>query len=332
MREAQDIGAVAAFAVERIQGLVLPFVEPFSRVGAVSLFCATLFALLAYRAQLTPSDRISVSDFRRFLFPASVYRHASALLDLKLFAANALLKPVKLLTVGLSAAGAAVGVAALLTALAGRSPVGLAATPWATASVGILLFLAFDFATYATHRLSHQIPALWAFHRVHHSAEVLTPLTLLRKHPIYDVFAVLMDVALVGPIQGVLLYLLGSDASVAGLAAMNAGFGAFAWLAGALRHSHVWLSFGPIGDRLVISPAMHQIHHSTDPRHFDRNFGEVLAVWDILFRTVFVPKERESLTFGLGEPQPHGTLLNAYLEPFAFAARRFARRGAERTA
>ena len=53
-----------------------------------------------------------------------------------------------------------------------------------------------------------------------------------------------------------------------------------------LRHSHVWITYGRIMERLLISPAQHQIHHSKNKVHFDRNFGVVLAIWDGMFGTL----------------------------------------------
>ncbi len=58
----------------------------------------------------------------------------------------------------------------------------------------------------------------------------------------------------------------------------------------------------------MLSPAHHQVHHSTDERHFDRNFGSTLAIWDRLFGTFYQPSEkREALRFGLDDDvAPHG--------------------------
>jgi len=95
---------------------------------------------------------------------------------------------------------------------------------------------------------------------------------------------------------------------------------------GALRHSHIWLDFGPVLDRILISPAQHQIHHSLAPKHHDCNYGLTLAVWDWMFGTLYVPQSREVLAFGVAdregnpEPQVHRSLKEAYLVPFTEAA------------
>lgn len=82
----------------------------------------------------------------------------------------------------------------------------------------------------------------------------------------------------------------------------------------ALHHSHVWLSYGPVLEHVFISPAQHQVHHSIDPRHHNRNFGNSLALWDWLFGTLYVIREREEITFGLtGEAEK--ALMTQHLGP-----------------
>ena len=55
-----------------------------------------------------------------------------------------------------------------------------------------------------------------------------------------------------------------------------------------LQHSHMWISFRGALGRIFISPAHHQVHHSTNPIHFNKNLGSCLAVWDWLFGTLHV--------------------------------------------
>jgi hypothetical protein len=64
----------------------------------------------------------------------------------------------------------------------------------------------------------------------------------------------------------------------------------------------MWIAFtGPAG-RILHSPAHHQLHHSVDPAHHDKNFGFALSVWDWAFGTLVVPsKAREPIAIGVGE-------------------------------
>jgi len=64
----------------------------------------------------------------------------------------------------------------------------------------------------------------------------------------------------------------------------------------------VWLSYGLSWGRWLISPAHHQLHHSCEERHFGRNRGFALALWDRLYGTLYVPGTRpETFRLGLGD-------------------------------
>jgi sterol desaturase/sphingolipid hydroxylase (fatty acid hydroxylase superfamily) len=89
-----------------------------------------------------------------------------------------------------------------------------------------------------------------------------------------------------------------------------------------LRHSHIWLSYGPILSWIFISPAQHQIHHSMERRHVDKNFGFTLAIWDAMFGCLYVPKERERFRFGVAgaDPEDFSSVARIYFLPFRKAA------------
>ena len=77
---------------------------------------------------------------------------------------------------------------------------------------------------------------------------------------------------------------------------------------------------------------LHQIHHSAEPRHRDKNLGGQLSVFDWLFGTIYVPQGREAYRWGLndrelGENNPHVRLRDFYFEPAAHAWRLLTRRG-----
>jgi sterol desaturase/sphingolipid hydroxylase (fatty acid hydroxylase superfamily) len=162
-------------------------------------------------------------------------------------------------------------------------------------------FVADDFTRYVVHRAMHAFPALWQIHQVHHSAEVLTPATVYRVHPVEVFLHQVRGRATLGLVCGVFAYVApgATWVEVLGVDVMT-----FAWCAlGAnLRHSQVWLSYGPSIERLVISPAQHQLHHSADRAHWDRNFGSAFAVWDALFGTLLRAGPRQRLRYGLEAP------------------------------
>ena len=234
-------------------------------------------------------------NFWHWLVPMRIYLHHSHLIDLQLF----------LITRGLAALGilGAVTVTTLMaTSIASLMPAPVL-QPGALSPIllAFVLWLPSDFANYWVHRLHHSWSVIWPFHAVHHSAEVLTPLTTYRQHPIGNLLAACAQSVIVGVIQGVLVGALSPEAQIAEIAGINACIVMANAALAALHHSHVWLSYGPVLEYLVISPAQHQIHHSKDPNHYNRNFGTSLAVWDWLFGTLYVIRGPESLEFGLDE-------------------------------
>lgn len=263
-----------------------------------------------------------------FLFPRAVYTHPSALVDYQLMVVNRVLGPASLLSGvllgSLSIAWVATWVQGALHGLAGSAPAGNPDGFFTAFVLVLVLTLARDFSTYVTHALHHRWPLLWEFHKVHHSAEVMTPATVYRKHPVYNIFSSLTDALLVGPVQGLVLFLFGALPDPLTLFGGNAIFGVFHLLGSNLRHSHIWFSFGPVVSRILISPAQHQIHHSKAPQHWNRNFGEAFALWDWLFGTLYVPGDPpERLEFGIAGPegQEHPTLWAAYWVPLRNCAR-----------
>ena len=88
-----------------------------------------------------------------------------------------------------------------------------------------------------------------------------------------------------------------------------------------LRHSHIWVSYPRWLSYILISPAQHQIHHSIDEKHWDRNMGLIFAFWDWVFGTLYVPDGYEKLEYGVkrDEPNPFNTVVEIYLKPFRMA-------------
>ncbi len=280
-------------------------------------------AWLVYRAQGHSGG------FWRWLCPREVYFSRSHWVDVQLFVVERL---TSLLSAGYKL-GVTVAVAAMvIDALGGRIAEGGSLPPLAVAA---LLLLASDFSTYWVHRVHHEHPTLWPFHAVHHSAEVLTPVTVYRKHPLYTLISGTVRGVLTGALQGLLLALFVDHLAPAQILGVNAFYLAFNALTANLRHTHVWLSFGPVLERLFISPAQHQVHHSSAVEHHNRNYGEVLAVWDWMFGTLYVPARREALTFGVSDgdgnriAQPHPTLTAALWAPLREAAATLRRRSPE---
>lgn len=199
-----------------------------------------------------------------------------------------------------SSAVLAGSVAGGLTAVFGRAGPATLPEVAVRSLVTVTLFLAYELGYWIDHYLSHRLPILWEFHKVHHSANVLTPLTVWRVHPIdslvfYNILAIVIGLA-----NGVVVYAVGAGRESYMIAGNNLLLVVFIHAYIHLQHSQLWIAFRGLAGRIFMSPAHHQIHHSMNPRHFNSNFGASLAVWDWLFRTLQIPaREPERLTFGV---------------------------------
>ncbi|MDB5691387.1 MAG: sterol desaturase [Alphaproteobacteria bacterium] len=148
-----------------------------------------------------------------------------------------------------------------------------------------------SFATYANHRLSHAVPLLWRVHRVHHADTHLDLSTGFRNHP--------LELAIIGPLLAAVTIAFGFDART--LVVYETVSVLFAlW-----THLNIRLS-----DRLerrlrwlIVTPAMHCVHHSSVKRETDSNYGDMVSLWDRLFGTcLFLPRDALVATrLGLGD-------------------------------
>jgi len=200
---------------------------------------------------------------------------------------------------------AAKGAAAFVGTLLGVGAVG--APEWPLLLLAALAaFVAGDFALYWTHRLFHAVPFLWRSHRLHHAPPVLTPLTAFRFWPWEQV--VHLSGNMIGQGLGLGLVAGLAGAEVPALTVLGVNIFMLAWgLAFAhLRHSPVPMPFPRMLSGWLISPHMHQLHHSLADQHRDRNFGTALAVWDRMFGTYVLPDKGERFRFGV-DTKGHGS-------------------------
>ena len=305
--------------LETLSDLYVSFFGASVAVAPEFLILSVLLAWIIYRF------RKQAGGFWKWLLPKEIYTHDSHWLDLKLFAVgrlaafSGLFGRISLLTV--TAYGTSQIFSDGLLSSASPSPIVLA----------LMLWIISDCATYWIHRIHHNQRLLWSLHAVHHSAQVMSPFTAYRQHPLGFFIIVPVHSVLVGIAQGLLIGPLASDIAIAEIAGVNA----FIVLANAamanFHHSHIWISFGPLLERVIISPAQHQIHHSDRPEHFNKNYGQTLALWDWMFGTLFVIRRKEDLTFGLGkaETQKMGDhrLAATLLHPFRSYFHRIRRSG-----
>ncbi len=285
--------------------------------------------ILGYLAHRLSGDR---TPFYKVLLAGEAWLSRSAINDYGIVVINPFVKFLALTWI-LTHFKVLIGAGfALIEAAGVTGKVTGADTVFISACLTLSLFLVDDFLRWALHFIEHRVPVLWEFHKVHHSAETLNFITAERFHPVEMLYLGTFFALGAALVNGTFILFFGDTLTVASVAGANVLFVAFNVIGGVLRHSPVWLSFGPRLERWQISPAMHQIHHSDDPRHYNRNLGGALAVWDRMFGTLYIPVEREEIRYGIGEEnREYRSLTALYFLPFVKAWRRLAGRdGAQR--
>lgn len=129
----------------------------------------------------------------------------------------------------------------------------------------------FDFLQWVNHWIRHKVRPFWHFHAIHHSQRELNTFTDLRIHSGDYVISETMA------FFPMLLF------GVPALAVMGVG-GVRMWYA-RFVHANIRANFGPLR-HVFVTPQYHRIHHSIEPRHQDKNFGNLLTVWDRMFGTM----------------------------------------------
>ena len=158
---------------------------------------------------------------------------------------------------------------------------------WSQVIIGVV---AAEFGLYWAHRLAHEWPPLWRFHAVHHSVAKLWIVNTGRFHFVDSIKSILIGMAI--------------------LLALGAPMEVLTWLSavtafiGILTHCNVEMRFGVLS-RIFNTPELHRWHHSRDLREGNKNYGENIMLWDILFGTWFnEPHRRPPADIGIGEYMP----------------------------
>lgn len=165
--------------------------------------------------------------------------------------------------------------------------------PWLQGSAlasFLVYFVLYDFAAYWLHRAQHKFSWWWALHSLHHSQRQVTVWSDDRNHIVDDLLVTLALVIFaqfvgVQPDDYVLILMVGR-------------------LIESWSHANIDMSFGRVGERLIVGPRFHRLHHaraSAEERHIhDHNFAPVFPIWDMLFGTaVYDGKHRPT---GVDDP------------------------------
>ncbi len=153
----------------------------------------------------------------------------------------------------------------------------------------IVSIIVLDFAIYLQHVLFHAVPALWRLHRMHHADQAIDVTTGLRFHPIEILLSMLIKLAVVAALGPPAVAVLIFEVVLNGMAMFN--------------HSNIRLpkNVDRVLRLFVVTPDMHRVHHSINPRETDSNFGFNLPWWDRLLGTYIAQPEKghDGMTIGI---------------------------------
>lgn len=313
------------------------------RIFALYLVSALILALPVYwllgrqsantiSKEATDQAPLNINqNFFGFVLAKRVWLAPSARLDYLMFVVNKLVKAAVVAPLLITIVPIAIGLSNGLESVFGKIEPVTQNTSIIIAVFTFLLFVADDFSRFLLHWLLHKVPFLWAFHKVHHSAKVLTPFTIYRSHPVENLLYAFRMTLSQGMVVGVCYYWFGPTLTMFDLLGANLFVFLFNLAGSNLRHSHIWLTWGDRVEGWLISPAQHQIHHSSDIEHFDSNLGSALAIWDRMAGSLIkassvkadiAATSGSTLPLGVhGEPNLHSNLWQIYTVPFTQAFR-----------
>ncbi len=274
-----------------------PWFDPGSRLYFMNLLVAMVVTLGFFL--FFQKKQIRVLFSRTYLKSSfnSYWLHPSALVDYKIYLINGFIKVFLFAPVlGASFYISKYTIRSLFFILPDYSPVSGNGLMFLFATV--FAFLWDDFLRFFHHYWMHNISFLWQLHKTHHSAEILTPITLFRIHPLESLMSAFRNSLSFGVSAGLFMFIFSGQVEFVTLLGVNALGFLFNISTGNLRHSALPISFGFL-EHIFISPKQHQIHHSNQVKHFNKNFGVALSIWDKIFGTFLKSKDENPESFGV---------------------------------
>lgn len=147
-----------------------------------------------------------------------------------------------------------------------------------------MMLLIVELVHYWYHRASHKLVFIWRFHAVHHSPHRLYSLRALRFHPFDETMKHIVDVLPFVALAVVPEVVYGHFVVVA--------------ITGFFQHSNCRVKLGPL-NYVINGPELHRWHHSELVQESDHNYGNALIIWDVIFKTRFLPQGRDVGPIGL---------------------------------
>jgi sterol desaturase/sphingolipid hydroxylase (fatty acid hydroxylase superfamily) len=286
--------------------------------GVMLLIFWGIFAFAAMVTWLQASAPRSFRGLCRHVMPRATLRRPSARADLLFWLSRKIFIPLLVLPTVFSTVTAGHATYWLLGHALGypTHPTGPAG-PWMLCAFTITMFLAFDISYYIYHVLQHRVPFMWELHKVHHSADVMVGVTKDRVHPLDEIMNRWWDGIIPGLVYGIWLFF-----AVAPVELTVFGINVYflrntVLMMDFVRHTHLRLSYGSWLNYILLCPHYHQLHHSVDERHWHKNFGLTLSIWDRMLGTLIAPEPGEEFAFGLPdrEADEYQSLARLHLVP-----------------
>jgi sterol desaturase/sphingolipid hydroxylase (fatty acid hydroxylase superfamily) len=243
--------------------------------------------------------------FLRHCLPPGILTHKSARADFLFWLSRRVFMPLFVVPLGLSTITAGYASYSLLTLIFGPATHAGPASTLILCAFTVSMVVAYDLSYYVYHYLCHTVPMLWELHKVHHSAQVMVGVTKDRVHPLDEVLNRWWNGLIPGVTYGIWLFFAVDPVELT-------IFGVSAYtirnllMMDVVRHTHLEMSYGKWLNRVFLCPYWHQLHHSIAPRHYNRNYGLLLSIWDELFGTLAIPEPGEHFVFGLSNNEHDG--------------------------
>jgi sterol desaturase/sphingolipid hydroxylase (fatty acid hydroxylase superfamily) len=173
----------------------------------------------------------------------------------------------------------------------------------------LLTLIVGDFGVYWAHRWAHEIPWLWRFHAIHHSAKQMDWLVNNRAHFVDMVYTRICGLSL--------LFLLGLAQPMGDqIDLLIVWYTIFGRVWSAVIHANVRWRFG-ILEQVIATPAFHHWHHTNDDeKYINKNYAAIFPAMDILFGTLYLPK-RWPQKYGIDAPMAP-SFIGQLLQPFTW--------------
>ena len=169
--------------------------------------------------------------------------------------------------------------------------------------VQVVIFLVVhDLYIYWFHRFQHRSMVFWRTHEAHHSTLDDDWLSGSRSHS--------LEILINQTVEFLPILLFTSPEVAAIKGCIDAVWGMYI-------HANIDVRSGRL-QYLINGPEMHRWHHATDPESHNKNFATKIALWDWVWGTAYLPRDRKPTGYGLGEPFPRN-----YFAQHAYAFRPF---------